>query len=195
MPPLTPVWDVLVFVVLQLWVLSGFADYLCHRAAHIECATGARESLIHWLMLGEAGVALAAATWFEDNALVFAFLIACLLVHEITSHYDGRFACATRAVTVFEFQMHSLLEMMPFAALLLLAIMHWQQAEALFGFGQAHADWRIAFKPPPPAIVIAPPAAAFVLLAVLPYAEEFWRGLHAARRRTPDRNRGDSSVL
>ncbi|MBV9045849.1 MAG: diguanylate cyclase, partial [Alphaproteobacteria bacterium] len=37
---LTPVWDVLVYVVLPLWVLAGFADYLCHRATHIEHANG-----------------------------------------------------------------------------------------------------------------------------------------------------------
>ncbi|HEY6579108.1 MAG TPA: hypothetical protein VIY09_07275 [Rhizomicrobium sp.] len=186
---MTPVWDVLVYVVLPLWVLSGFADYLCHRAAHMECATGARESVFHWLMLGEAGVALAAATWLEVNALVFVWLIVLLAVHEITSHFDGRYATATRRVTVFEFQIHALLEILPLTALLLLAIMHWQQAEALFGFGRTHADWRLVLKPPPSFAVIGPLAAAFFLLAVLPYSEEFWRGLRArraARTKAPD---------
>ena len=53
-------WNVLVFVVLPLWLAAGFSDYLCHRAAHIGRANGARESLLHWLMLAEIGLPLLA---------------------------------------------------------------------------------------------------------------------------------------
>ena len=177
----TPVWDVLVFVVLPLWLIAGVADYLCHRAEHIEQGTGARESALHWLMLGETGIALAAATWLRVNALVFAFLLGCLVVHELTSHIDGRYARRTRHIGVFEFQVHTLLEMMPFAALLLLAVLHWPQAEALFGLGREHADWTLALKEPPSLRVVLPFAFAFFLFGVVPYAEEFWRGLRASR--------------
>jgi hypothetical protein len=36
---------VLTYFVLPLWLVAGFADYLCHRASHIEQTSGAKESL------------------------------------------------------------------------------------------------------------------------------------------------------
>lgn len=182
MAPLTPVWDVLVWVILPIWVLSGFADYLCHRAERMERSTGARESLFHWAMLGEAAAALAAVTWLRVDAAVFAFAIACLVAHEITSHFDARYARATREISVTELQIHALLEVIPLTALLLLAILHWQQAEALVGLGPAHADWQIALKAAPSLVAVGLAAAAFLLFCVLPYAEELWRGLRAGKQ-------------
>ena len=36
--------NVLMYFVLPLWLAAGFADYLCHRHAHIETTSGAKES-------------------------------------------------------------------------------------------------------------------------------------------------------
>lgn len=44
----------------SVWLVAGFADWLCHRASHIESTTGAKESLIHLLMFAEVGVPLLA---------------------------------------------------------------------------------------------------------------------------------------
>ena len=33
---------ILMYFVLPIWLLAGFADWLCHRASHIESTTGAR---------------------------------------------------------------------------------------------------------------------------------------------------------
>jgi hypothetical protein len=60
---MTAVWDLLVYVVLPLWVIAGFADYLCHRASNIGHANGMRESIIHWLMLAEVGLPLGLAVF------------------------------------------------------------------------------------------------------------------------------------
>ena len=87
----------------------------------------------------------------------------------------------TREVTAFEQQIHSVLEMMPLTAMLLLFILHWPQALALFGAGPEHADWSLALKEPPTWWALTPPTIAFLLLAILPYTEEFVRGLWAAR--------------
>jgi hypothetical protein len=89
---------------------------------------------------------------------------------------------ATRKVTAFEQQVHSVLEMMPLTALLLLAALHWPQADALFGFGQEAADFSIALKPPPTWGALIPPMLGFLILAIVPYAEEFIRGLRAEAR-------------
>jgi hypothetical protein len=179
MYPLTPVWIVLMYIVLPVWVLAGFADYLCHRATHVERANGVKESALHWLMLGEVGIPILAAIFLKIDALLIAFMIACLVAHEITGYIDLRLAMSTRNVTALEQQIHSVLEMMPFAALLLVCILHWPQAQALFGSGTAHADFSIALKRAPAWNAIIPPAIGFLLLAVLPYLEEFVRGLRA----------------
>jgi hypothetical protein len=179
MGTLAPVWNVLVYVVLPLWVLAGFGDYLCHRATDIEHANGAKESVLHWLMLGETGVPILVAVFFKVDALVLGFGLLCLIAHEITGYFDLKLAMATRKVTALEQQIHSLLEVLPFTALLLLAILHWRQAEALIGFGRQAADFSLVLKPFPGWAVIGPPALAFLALSILPYAEEFVRGFRA----------------
>lgn len=175
--PLTPVWVVLMYVVLPLWVLAGFADYCCHRATHIEHANGAKESLLHWIMMLEVGIPLVAAVFLKIDALLLAFMIVCLLAHEVTGYLDLKLAMATRKVTAFEHQVHSLLEILPATALLLVAILHWPQAEALFGLGSARADFSLGLKQAPAWDAIIPPAVAFAVFVLLPYAEELVRGL------------------
>jgi hypothetical protein len=170
------VWDVLTYVVLPLWVIAGFLDYLCHRSSGMERASGTRESLLHWLMLTEVGVPLTLAVFFRINALLLLLMILCLIAHEVTGYYDLKLAKATRQVTVFEHQVHSALEILPLAAILLVMILHWPQTLALFGAGSQHADFSLGAKQPPRWEEIVPPAFAFVILALLPYLEEIWRG-------------------
>ncbi len=176
-----PVWDVLAFVVLPLWVLAGFADYWCHRTTFIEKATGARESALHWLMLGEVAIPVLAVLFFQVNALVLALMIPFLIAHEITGWVDLKVAMATRNITAFEQQVHSVLEMTPLMAMLLIYILHWPQALAIFGAGTQAAEWRLVWQPSPLG-ALAPPLISFAVLAILPYAEEFVRGLRAQAR-------------
>ena len=177
-----PVWDVLAYVVLPLWVMCGFLDYLCHRATHVERASGVRESALHWLMLMEVAVPLLLAVFFRINALALAIMLICLVAHEITGYYDLKLAFATRKVTVFEQQVHSALEILPLAAILLLMTLHWPQTLALFGAGTERADFSLGPKQIPRWGELIPPGSAFILLAVLPYLEEFIRGLRARKR-------------
>ena len=183
------VWTVLVWCVLPLWVIAGFLDYLCHRNSRIEQATGSRESLIHWLMIMEMGIPLLLAVFFRINALLMLLMVVCLVAHEITGYYDLKLAMATRKVTIFEHQVHSALEILPLTALLLVMALHWPQAVALFGIGQERADFSLGPKQLPRWGEIIPPASAFALLIVLPYLEEFLRGLssrkHDKTRNTP----------
>jgi hypothetical protein len=58
----------LLYFVLPLWLAAGLADYLCHRASHIEKTSGYKESLLHLLMFAEIAVPLLAALFFEINA-------------------------------------------------------------------------------------------------------------------------------
>lgn len=177
------VWFMLVRVVVPLWAIAGFLDYLCHRRSHMEQATGVRESLIHWLMLVEVILPLALAVFFRIDALVMALMIICLVAHEITGYYDLKLAMATRPVTAFEHQVHSALEILPLAAMLLVMALHWPQTQALFGAGQEKADFSLGPKQIPRWGEIDPPLAAFLILAIIPYAEELWRGWRAQKKR------------
>jgi hypothetical protein len=184
------VWSLLVYVVMPLWVIAGFLDYLCHRASDIEHATGVRESLIHWLMLMEVALPLVLAVFFRINAMLLALMIACLIAHEITGYLDLKIAMSTRKVTIFEHQVHSVLEILPLTAILLVMALHWPQTQALFGLGHETADLSLGPKQTPRWGEIIPPAAAFFLLTVAPYAEEIWRGFRAKRVRPhPDLTR------
>src|ERR1700761_7117205 len=173
---MTAIWDLLVYIVLPLWVLAGFADYLCHRASGMDHATGAKESLIHWVMVAEVGLPLALAVFFRINALLLLVMIVALVAHEITGYLDLKIAMATRKVTIFEHQVHSILEVVPLTALLMIMALHWPQTQALSGFGKEAADFSLGPKQIPRWGEIVPPAIVFALFVIVPYAEELWRG-------------------
>ncbi|MEJ0028368.1 MAG: hypothetical protein WDN01_20265 [Rhizomicrobium sp.] len=179
--PESAAWYVLVYAILPLWMIAGFVDYLCHRATRIAQANGAKESILHWLMLGEVGMPLLAAVFLKINALLFGLMILCWIAHEITTHVDLQLAIRTRRVTAFEQQVHSFLEVLPVAALALLAILHWDQALALFGAGPQRADLALALKPLPPPAQLAALFGGLLVFGVGPYVDELWRGLRAER--------------
>src|SRR5438046_6993470 len=91
--------NVLMYFVLPLWLLAGFADWLCHRAARIETTAGPKESLIHLLMFAELAIPITAAMALEINALVILVMIVFLFVHEATALWDVHYAVKKREVT------------------------------------------------------------------------------------------------
>jgi hypothetical protein len=175
--------SVLMYFVLPVWLAAGFADYLCHRAASIETTSGWKESLLHLLQFGEMGVPTLAAIFLEINALVIAVMIVCLIAHEATAIWDVSYAYRTREVTPTEQHVHSFLEMLPLMGLLIIVTLHWQQFLALFGLGSEAAKWTLQLKQPPlPWLYVTVILALVLLFEVLPYLEEFWRGLRRAKR-------------
>jgi hypothetical protein len=187
---------VLMYFVLPLWLAAGFADYLCHRASNIATTSGAKESVLHFLQFGEMAIPLLAAIFLEINALVFAVMIVCFLLHEATALWDVSYASQTREVSPIEQHVHSFLEMLPLMGLVMVAVLHWGQFLALFGLGPEAPRFTIALKPDPlPWAYVASVLVAVVLFEILPYAEELVRGLRAndgafvpkrARRSTAD---------
>lgn len=173
---------VLMYFVLPVWLAAGFADYLCHRAASIETTSGWKETLLHLLQLGEMAIPTLAAIFLEINALIILIMIVCLIAHEATAIWDVSYAYRTREVTPTEQHVHSFLEMLPLMGLLIVITLHWQQFLALFGIGEAEADWTLRLKQPPlPWLYVTVILALVLLFEILPYLEELWRGI----RRTP----------
>jgi hypothetical protein len=133
----TAAQTILMYFVLPMWLIAGFADYLCHRASHIESTSGPKESLLHLLQLAEMAVPTLAAIFLEINALIILVMIVCLLLHEATAMWDVSYAYGSRTVTPTEQHIHSFLEMLPLMGLLVILTLHWQQFLELFGLGAA----------------------------------------------------------
>ncbi|MEH2537115.1 MULTISPECIES: diguanylate cyclase [unclassified Bradyrhizobium] len=175
----------LMYFVLPLWLAAGFADYLCHRAAHIEKTSGWRESVLHLAQFAEMAVPVLAALFLEITSGVILAMMVLLVLHEATAIWDVRYASAMREVSPTEQHIHSVLEMLPLTGLLLVIALHWPAFAALFGFGTP--DFALRLKQVPlPLSYIFTMLALTALFEVLPYLEELIRGLRYRERRAKD---------
>lgn len=160
--------SMLMFFILPLWLAAGFADYHCHRAAHIERTSGWRESLLHLLQLGEIGVPIVAALFLEINAGIILLMAVCFLLHEATAFWDVTYANAKRVVPPIEQHVHSFFEMLPLIGLLLVVALHWEQFVALFGNGTPRFEF-VLKQEPLPWIYVATVLSLTAFFELLPY--------------------------
>lgn len=183
MHDLDPQMFLLLYFVLPVWLIAGFADWLCHRSTGIETTTGLKETWIHILMFFEMGVPLLSALFLDVNALVIGFMMVLFFCHEATALWDVSYAVTARRVSPIEQHVHSFLEMVPLMALLLVISRHWSQFLALFGAGDEPARFELKLRadPLPEGYIIAV-MTGILLLEVLPYFEEYWRGKKARQR-------------
>ncbi|MBZ9917181.1 diguanylate cyclase [Mesorhizobium sp. BR1-1-12] len=171
---------ILMYFLLPVWLAAGFADWICHRASHIESTTGAKESLIHLLMFAEVGIPLLAAMFLDVNALIILIMIVTFFVHEATAMWDVSYATTARTVTPIEQHVHSFLEMIPLMGLVSVISLHWGQFLALFGAGTETARFELVWKSQQlPVTYIACVMAVILIFELLPYLEELVRGLRA----------------
>ncbi|WP_207945170.1 diguanylate cyclase [Actinomadura rubrisoli] len=166
--------------VLPLWLGAGLADWYRHKQTHIETTAGPRESMIHALMMTEAGVPVALGLFCEVNAGVLATCAGALGVHSATAYWDVSYAEQRRRVTPVEQHIHSLLEVVPLMATGFLATLYWDQARTLVG-GDGKPDFRVRLKRRDPLSGKTRLAllGAMGLFGALPYAEEMIRCLRA----------------
>lgn len=175
-----PIEAILLWFILPLWLAAGVADWLCHRATDIAHTGGPKESLMHVLMLAEAGIPVLAGLFLEVNALLIAVMILAFFAHEATALWDVSYAVTRRAVKPIEQHVHSFLEMTPLMAILAVVSLHFGQFQALFGFGPEPARWDLRWKETAlPTGYVAGVLLAILLLELLPYGIELRRGLRA----------------
>ena len=179
-----PVRLILMYGLIPLWILAGLGDWWFHRRQRIETNAGVWESALHSLMMIQVGVPVLLVLFFEVNALLFAIMIVAVVVHAATSWIDVRYAVTRRIVPPNEQHMHSLLEMLPITAVVVLAAAHWDQFLALFGAGTEPPRLALTPKRDPlsPSYLFSL-VAALGLFVVLPYAEELLRCLRAQAAR------------
>ncbi|MGC2632670.1 MAG: hypothetical protein WA215_00515 [Candidatus Cybelea sp.] len=166
----------LLYVLMPLWTIPGFGDYLCHRRAKIETTSGTQESITHSLMMASVAVPALQALLFETNALTLVVGAGALIFHELVVIWDVAYAAPRRPVSVTEQHFHSFLEVLPFATLSFLLCLRADQALALVGLTDEKPDFALRFKAePPPRAYVAGLLALITLSIGIPYGEELLR--------------------
>jgi hypothetical protein len=173
----------LLYFLLPLWIVVAMADWLCHRASRIEETSGTKESLIHMLMLAQAGTALILGLLLEINSLVIALMVIAYCAHQVTAMWDVRYAVSGRTLVPIEQSIHSFLDMIPLMAVLFVIILHWQDFLALLGVGSKLTDFSFRWKigPVPSAEYTVIFLTASCALVEIPYLEELVRCIRANR--------------
>lgn len=179
----------LLYGVLPLWFVPAVADWVMHRRSRIEETSGTRESLVHALMMTEAGAPVVIGLIAEVNPLALSVIAGAAVAHGATALWDVKIATDAREVTVVEQHVHSFLEVLPLTAAAFTACLHWDQVRAVFdGSPRRKQDWTLRPKNPR---LSTPYLVAFGLgvagCVALPYGEEIVRCMRAARRRRRDR--------
>ena len=114
-------------LLLPAWIVVGCLDWWCHRQSGIAEHCGPWESVLHCLLLVEAGAAIMFGLLAEVNALVLAIMLICFVFHEITGYFDVRYAHARRQILPIEQKLHDYMVAIPAAALCLLTALHWTE--------------------------------------------------------------------
>ncbi len=171
--------QVLLYGLLPLWILTGAGDWWMHRRERIEHTAGVKESALHILMMVELGPAIAAALLMEITSGTLLLLLACCVAHELTVWWDLRYATSVRLIPVVEQWLHGFQQVLPWAGLAGLMVIHRDQA--LAPWGQQPADWGFRWKTDGLSTVEQVGAiAAGLLLIVVPFTEEIVRCVRAA---------------
>jgi hypothetical protein len=170
------------YVIVPIWVGAGLADWACHRRTDIEKTAGTEESLIHALMMSEAGVPALLGLFFEANAGVLAATLGAWALHEATAAWDVAYADGRRRVTPTEQHVHGLLEQVPTMATVFLLALHWDQARALLGLeGERPALTLERKRRPLSRRYRLGLLGSITGLILMPYGEELWRCIRAGR--------------
>ena len=173
----------MMYVLLPFWFVPGVLDWWWHRQTSIETTSGTQESLIHALMMTEVGLPILMGLLLEINAGVFGLMIGAAVLHEATAFWDVSFAVERRKVLPREQHTHSLLEVIPLAALSFAACLHPRQFVALFGASGEKADLGSRLKEPAlPGRYLASILGAIAVFIAAPYAEELTRCWIAQRK-------------
>ncbi len=168
----------LLYVILPLWFVPGIADWVWHRQTKIERTAGTFESLTHLLMKTSVGIPIILTLFFDINALVITSMMLGSVVHEGISFLDVQYADGRREVSPIEQHTHSLLEMMPFMATLVVVCLEPRQFASIFRLGSERPRWKLEAKRPAISLQYRVGLlCAVALFVIAPYTEEFVRCL------------------
>lgn len=179
----------LMYVIMPVWSAVGFLDWLWHRRTKIETTSGSKESVMHLLMMAEAGVPILTGLFLEMNAGALALMSAGWLLHEATVAWDVKYTVSRRVIYPREQSTHGYMQTIPFDVVATLACLYPEQALALIGLGPEKPDFKLRFhKPPVPLLHFAAIVAGMGAISGLPHLEELWRCYRAEQERKAGRD-------
>lgn len=182
MDPALLVQHFLLYFILPLWLLAGLSDYFLHRRTQIERTSGTKESVLHALQLGEAGIPVVLGLLYDINAMIIGIMLIALATHEATALWDVTYANTRRYISPLEQHVHSFLELLPLMAVSFVIVLHWDQFLALFGLGAQPAQLGLHLKASPlPPSYLGALFSSIAVFILVPYAEELWRCITTAQ--------------
>lgn len=166
----------LMYAVMPIWSVSGFLDWLWHKQTKIETTSGVKESVMHLIMMAEAGVPILAGMFLEMNAGTLAMIGAGWLLHEATVAWDVKYTLSRRTIYTREQITHSYMEKVPFDILVTFACLYPEQFLALLRLGSERPDFKLRFrKKPIPLKDFVAIIVGMGVVSALPHLEELWR--------------------
>ena len=120
--------NLILYGLLPLWGVSGFIDWCCHRATHVERTSGIKESVIHSLMGVQLGIPILLCLLFEINILVLFVCVLMWLLHEVVAHWDVRYSAPLRKISIWEVHVHNYMATVPLYLLMLIVVINWDVA-------------------------------------------------------------------
>ena len=127
----------MLFVLLPLWGISGFIDWLCHRATNIETTSGLKESLMHSVMGIQVGIPIVLCLVFKINILLLLICFLVWILHELVAHWDVHYASKKRHISIWEMHAHSYMASLPLYMLLTILVINWPVFMDLINFNWA----------------------------------------------------------
>ena len=172
----------LMYIIMPVWSVVGFLDWLWHRQTKIETTSGTRESAMHLLMMAEAGAPILTGLCLEMNAGALTLMTAGWLIHDLTVAWDVSYTASRRTIHPREQHTHGYMQTIPFDIVAMMACLHPDQALAALGLGSGKADFKLRLrKMPIPLKEFAAVVACMGLVSGLPHVEELWRCYRAQR--------------
>ena len=165
----------LAYAIYPAWIAAGAADLFCHRRTRLAMTSGVVESALHLLQLGLIGAAALLVILLEVTKLTLVAIATLVALHSYVSFRDVAYTDQRRRITPFEQHVHAYLEVLPWTALLALAVAQWPSITA----SASGLQWRSPAWPPQRIAAILAPA---LLFALIPALLEF---VHAWRQRAP----------
>ena len=176
----------LLFVLLPIWGIAGFCDWLCHRATHIESTSGLKESLLHSLMGVQLAIPILLCLNFHVNVLILLICFFTWVSHELVAHWDVQYAAPIREISIWEMHAHNYLATLPMYMLITIGIINWPVVVDLVSLRwQGNMGFDMLASRPGGDSYLPAYLLLMTVLCVFPYFEENIRCLRAYLKNRP----------
>ena len=170
--------NMILYGLLPLWGISGFIDWCCHRATHIETTSGLKESLIHSLMGIQLGIPIFICIFFEVNVSILLICIVAVLSHEFVAHWDVHYSTSKRHISIWEVHVHNYMSTVPLYLFMLIVVINWDMFINLITFSwEGQMQFRRMETPHGSPAYLKYYLLFMFVTCVLPYIEENLRCL------------------